>query len=156
MEVEAIRVRADDADDLAQARASAQVAAVEYRDLRPPPPTGDFQRRVEPVSAILIGGAVVAVGKFVVDWWERRKGGLVIDLRPGSQDDLHRDTEVPFGYVVTFIADGKVSVDTKDMPKDAMERLLGEIVSGAFASAKAVAEAAGRAAGAGKVQTGGA
>ena len=40
---------------------------------------------IEPVSAILIGAGVVAGANFVLDWWDRRKGGLVINLRPDAE-----------------------------------------------------------------------
>jgi hypothetical protein len=101
-----------------------------------------FEPQFEPVTAILISGGVLALGKFALDWWDRLRGGLVIDLRPGAEDNLYRDRDVPVGFVVTFLADGKVTIDTKDLPKDAAERLLGQIISGAFGTVKAAAGAA--------------
>ena len=32
---------------------------------------GDLTADFEPITAVLVGGAVVAVGKFIADWWER-------------------------------------------------------------------------------------
>jgi hypothetical protein len=153
IDIGSLRVRPDDPEDLSAAQAAAERADVLYELAEKPEPTGAFEPRVEPVTAILIGGAVMAVGKFIIDWWERRRGGLVVDLRPEAVDNLYRDKDVPFGFVVTFLADGKVTIETKEIPKDAMERLLGEIVSGVFGSAKALASAAKHVAGAGIVTT---
>jgi hypothetical protein len=153
MEIQSLRVRADDPEDLEVAEEAAEGADLTYEVVEPERPSGAFEPQFEPVTALLIGGAVLAVGQFAMDWWERRRGGLVIDLRPGARDNLYRDRDVPRGFVVTFTSDGKVTIETKEMPKDATERLLGEIVSGVFDSAKAIAEAASKAAGTGKVKT---
>src|SRR5687767_10890052 len=96
-----LRLRIDDNADLeaakaAQADAGAPVFEVVGGD------SDDFEPQIEPVSAILIGTAIAAAAKFVIDWWERRKGGLVIDLRLDASDDLYRDPDVPYGYIVVF------------------------------------------------------
>ena len=154
MELENIRVRVDDDDDLSLAKSAAVAAEVEVEvEKKAERPPGDIQPEFfEPFSWILIGGAVLAVGKFVYDWWQGpHKGGLVIDRRPEAKDDLYRDKDVPFGWVIIYLADGKVTIETKDAPKDAWERLLGEIVSGAAGTVKAIAEAAAKTEGVTKV-----
>jgi hypothetical protein len=136
-----LRIRLDDGDDVDIARAAARDADVQL-ELESEEGDGFQPEFVEPVSAILVGAAIVTAAKFVMDWWSRRPGGLVIDLRPGAADDLYRDKDLPWGYVVVFMADGKVTIETKDAPKDAMERLVGDVISGGFSTVKAVSDAA--------------
>jgi hypothetical protein len=112
---------------------------------------------VEPVSAILIAGGVIAATKFVLDWWERRKGGLVIDLRPDVTERISRDGDLPYGYVVVFTADSAgrpaVTVEVKDAPKDVWERLLTALVEGVFSSAEDVVAEVSKIVGADRVST---
>ena len=109
---------------------------------------------IEPVTAMLIAGGVVAVAKFVSDWIERRRGGLVLDLRPGTEHEIRRDPEVPFGFIVVIQSDGAVKIDVKDAPKDAMERLLSQIIDKTFSTAAAIAKAAGKELGDDKITPG--
>jgi hypothetical protein len=98
-------------------------------------PGAGIEGQAEPISAILITAGAVAVIKFALDWWEKRRGGLVIDQRPSAKDQLYRDAELPYGLVVVFAATGgQVQVQTYDMPKDAMHQLLEAVVSGAYKS----------------------
>lgn len=151
-----LRIRLDDDVDVDAARTAAATAGLELEvevPAAPPPDELDLEV-LDPVTAVLIGGAAIAAGKFVLDWWERRKGGLIIDLRPGAEHEISRNPTVPGGYVLTFTVDGEVTIDVKDQPKDAAERLLGEIAGGAFGTVQAVVDAAG-AGGAAVIATGG-
>lgn len=97
---------------------------------------------VDPVTAVLVAAGVLAAAKFVMDWWERRKGGVVIDMRSDRSDNIYRDKDLPAGYVLIFPADGgDVKVEVKDFPKDATERLLSDVISGVLGTAEAVKEA---------------
>ena len=138
-----VRIRIADDDDLA----AAQSVAEQYPDVKVEatsgPPGQGVQGQIEPISAILIGAGVAFIAKFVTDWWDKRRGGLVIDQRASAKDQIYRDNDVPYGYIVIFAADGgSVKVETKDMPKDAIHQLLESVISGAFTSATEIATAA--------------
>ncbi|KQP49565.1 hypothetical protein [Pseudorhodoferax sp. Leaf274] len=106
-------------------------------------PGGGIEGQVEPITAVLVGAGVVAAAKFVLDWWDKRRGGLVIDQRPAARDQLYRDADVPYGVVVVFAAKGgQVKVQTHDMPKDGMQQLLEAVVSGAYKSVADLAKLA--------------
>lgn len=141
-----LRIRMDDDDDLRAAHDTAKAQKVDFREVVPPLKP----EVIEPVSAIIVGALAA---KFIVDWWDRRKGGLVIDLRPKAEDEIYRNPDVPFGYVIIFAPEGgKVTVEVKDAPKDAWERLVSDVIEGAFGSVSAVAEAAGKVVGTDKVK----
>lgn len=100
---------------------------------------GDVTAMIEPVTAILIGVGVLAAAHFIMEWWDRLRGGLIIDQRDGADREVYRDADVPWGWVIVFPKDGdKATIDTKDAPKGSIERLLGEIISGVLGSADAV------------------
>jgi hypothetical protein len=76
-------------------------------------------------AVVVLIGAGLAVAKVVSDLWERWRGGMVIDLTQ-TPPSIRRSHDIQFGYIVTLTRDGnqvKASVDTKDEPKDAIERL---------------------------------
>lgn len=140
-----LRVRVDDVDDMDAARDVAE--GMPDLDLKTASkaPSGAFEAQVEPVTAVLVGAAVATSVKFLLDWWDRRRGGLVIDQRPGSADDVHRDADVPYGYLVIYPPDGgTVNVETRDMPKDAMERLLANVLSGVMPTSSNWSDTSGR------------
>ena len=148
-----IRIRIDDDDDLTAAHETAtSTPGVDIQEAQAP--TGDgFEEQIAPIAAVLIGAGVLAAAKFIVDWWEKRKGGLVIDQRPGAADMISRDKDVPWGYVVLFAAEGgEVKVETKDAPKDAVERWISEVISGTLKSVTDIATAAAKSIGGDKVK----
>jgi hypothetical protein len=111
------------------------------------------EAQVEPVSAILIGAGVVAAAKLVLDWWDKVRGGLVIDQRPGAEDLIYRDKDVPYGWVLVFPPDGgTVKVEVKDASEDAAERWISAVITGAFDTVGQLAEAAKEAVGDNKVE----
>lgn len=147
-----LRVRIEEDADLAAAQDAAAGVGVELTEAQAPPGDG-LEPEIAPIVAVLVGAGALAGAKFILDWWERRRGGLVIDLRADAADQIYRDKDVPWGYVVHFPADGgEVKVETKDAPKDAVERWISEVISGAFKSATDVAKAAAEALGDDKVE----
>ena len=108
---------------------------------------------VEPVTAILIGGGALLLGKFIVDLMEKMKGGVLIDLRPTATPLVTRKKDIPYGWATVIAADGSVEIEVHDAPKDAAERLLSEIIEGALKTAKEVAAAATERLGADKVKS---
>jgi hypothetical protein len=150
-----LRVKMDDEDDLAAAReAAANAPEIIYQEQIESPREDDedaLSPLVEPVSCILIAGGVIAAVSYIRDWLDKRKGGLVVDQRPGAEYPIARTRNLPWGYVLVYPPDGgEVKIDTKDAPKDEWERLLTSIISiaepGAATAGKAV-----KALGAGKV-----
>lgn len=73
------------------------------------------QRGLEPVTvvALVLIGAASAVD-VVLRMLEQRKGGQVVDLRPGTPKAYYRTTDVVYGLVIIVTADGKVTVDVKE------------------------------------------
>jgi len=103
---------------------------------------GRFHTQFEPITTLAVLGTVTIAAKFVLDWWEKRKGGLVLDQRP-EKIEIHRDKALPWGYVVIYAKDGNsVQVDTKDMPKDSLQQFLDSIIGGLVKSASDIAEVA--------------
>jgi hypothetical protein len=152
MEELEIRVGVEDNDDLSAAEDAAAAIGVEITFVQAPPGP-DIEPQIAPIVAVAIGAGALAGAKFIVDWWERRKGGLIIDLRPTALDTFRRDRNVPWGYVITFpVQGGEVKVETKDAPKDAVERWISEVIAGAFKSAADVANAAAKVFGKGHVE----
>lgn len=69
------------------------------------------ERGMEPVTIvtlILMGSATAVSG--VRHVLERRRGGQVIDLRPGALKAFYRTTDLEYGIVVIFASDGTATV----------------------------------------------
>jgi hypothetical protein len=139
------RIELLDEEELNDAIQSASSVGVDLR-VEPKPEV------IEPISWILIGGAAIAAGKFLFDLFDKLKGGVLIDLRPNASKLVCRDKDIPFGWATVIAADGSVKIEIHDAPKDAAERLLSEIVDGAFSTAKQVASAAADALGPDRVK----
>jgi hypothetical protein len=107
---------------------------------------------IDPFTAVLVGGGVLLVAKFVVDLMDRLRGGIVIDLRPNAKELVRRDRDVPYGWALVRAADGTVSVNVHDAPRDASERLIGQIIDGVLKSAAEVAKEATKSFGQEKVK----
>lgn len=132
-----IRVRIDDADDLAAATQLADAGGIELQQAPASSPDGEMGAMIAPIAAVLIGAGVLAAARFITDWWharkENEKGGLVIDQRPDAKDDIYRDKDLPFGFVLIYPADGgEVKVDVKEAQKDSIDRWISEVISGAY------------------------
>lgn len=83
------------------------------------------RRGIEPVTTVtlLLMGAAAAVGA-VLHILEQRKGGQVIDLRPGAPKAFYRTADVVYGTVVIVTQDGKVTVEVKEP-----EGMFGKVIS---------------------------
>lgn len=73
------------------------------------------RRGIEPVTTVtlVLMGAATAVGA-LQHTLEQRKGGQVIDLRPGAPRAIYRTPDVVYGTVVVLAADGTVTVEVKE------------------------------------------
>ncbi|HOC13957.1 MAG TPA: hypothetical protein PLL50_09485 [Propionicimonas sp.] len=150
MAVDRISIKIEDNDDLTAAYAAASATGVPVQAVTPPP-SGDLEAQIEPVTAVLIGAGVVAAVKLILDWWERRKGGLVIDLRKDATDMFYRDKDLTYGFVATIPEKGgKVTVDVKDLP-DAATTWINLVITSAFKTVQDAAKAAKAAVGDSKV-----
>jgi hypothetical protein len=132
-------------EELQQAEEAARTARVDLQ-------TEPSPEIIPVVAVVLVAGGALLVGKFVVDLIDRLRGGVVIDLRPDAKDFIRRNREVPYGWAVVRAADGSVSINVHDAPKDASERLLGMIIDGVIKSAADVAKEAAKALGGDKVR----
>jgi hypothetical protein len=130
-----IRILFDNEQDLANAQQVALQSRVDFQ-VQPKP------QIVDPFTAVLIGGAALLIGKFVVDLMDKIKGGVLIDLRPDAKALLTRTKEIPYGWVTVIAPDSTVKIEVRDAPKDASERLLSQIIGGALKTAKEVVTAA--------------
>ncbi len=136
-----VRLVVEDEDDLQNAQdlvdAHPDVAASEeIAD-----PSGGVQTSVVPVVAVLVAAGVALVAQLVMEFIERARGGSVVDVRV-TPVAVSRTTALPVGFVLVVTKDGAVQIETKDLPKGAIERLLGEVISGVLGTAEAVTEAA--------------
>jgi RNA binding exosome subunit len=60
---------------------------------------------------------------------EQRKGGQVIDLRPGAPKAFYRTPDVVYGTVVIVTVDGKVTVEVVTVEVREPEGMFGKVVS---------------------------
>lgn len=140
----ALRLRTLETDDLDAAYRLADDRPEVDLQARSDEPGGGIEGQVAPITAVLIAAGVTAMAKFVLDWWDKRRGGLVIDQRADAQDQIYRDTDLPYGVVVVFAAEGgQVKVHTHDMPRDGMQQLLEAVVGGAHKTVAELAQLAG-------------
>ncbi|MDQ1059746.1 DNA-directed RNA polymerase subunit L [Arthrobacter globiformis] len=145
-----MRIKVEDDEDLDAARKAAEATGVSLTEVTAEP-TDEFEEQVAPIIAVLIGAGVVAGVKMVLQWWDRRKGGLVIDLRPDVPDIFYRDKDVPYGWVATIpTKGGKVTVDVKDDP-DAAETWINKVIEAVFKTVDQVTKAAESVLGASKI-----
>jgi hypothetical protein len=96
--------------DRAELAAVQEQAARDGVEVSPLPVSG-----VEPVTTvalILIGTAlaVSAIEHFI----DARKGGQVIDLRPGAPATFYRSPGIIYGLVIVLAVDGTVTVEVKE------------------------------------------
>jgi hypothetical protein len=75
-------------------------------------------RGIEPiltVTLVLLGAttAVATVAQLV----DERKGGQVVDLRPGAPSPVYRTPKVVYGLVIVISEEGKITVEVKEPKK---------------------------------------
>jgi hypothetical protein len=128
---------------LPEARALAAVHGVEVVEVR--------RRGVEPLATtviILMGtaGAVGAVRRLM----DERRGGQVIDLRPGAARELYRTPDVQYGLVVILAPDGTATVEVREPDGmfgkviAALPQLISGDVSGVDLISERIADSFGR------------
>jgi hypothetical protein len=73
------------------------------------------RRGIEPVVTVtlVLTGAAIAVAS-VMAILDQRKGGQVVDLRPGAPKAFYRTPDVVYGTVVIVTADGRVTVEVHE------------------------------------------
>jgi hypothetical protein len=98
-------------------------------------------QRLTPALVVLAMAGAATLALFLVDLWEKLRGGLVIDIRGGSPE-VFRDSDVPAGYIVILAKDGSVKIETKDTPKSSIQQLIESVIGGVFSSADQIAHAA--------------
>ncbi len=138
MEEKRLRIRIGDEHDLAAAKMAAGVSPTVRTEGLP----GPGEKTIAPVAAVLVAAGVAALATFVMEFWERLRGGLVIDLREGIPDQMYRDGDVPVGLIIIRAEDGSVEVQAKDTPKSAIHQLIESVIGGVFTSASDIAKAA--------------
>ena len=102
------------------------------------------RRGIEPVATVtlVLVGTAAAVGA-VLHILEQRKGGQVIDLRPGAPKAFYRTPDVVYGTVVIVDANSKVTVEVKE-PDGMFGKVISTmpgLLSGGGGSAEQVAQA---------------
>jgi hypothetical protein len=102
------------------------------------------RRGIEPLTTVtlLLIGAGAAVGS-VLQILEQRKGGQVVDLRPGAPKAFYRTPDVVFGTVVIVAVDGRVTVEVRE-PAGMFGRVIAvlpELVSGGGGDAEQIGRA---------------
>lgn len=98
---------------------------------------------IEPVTTVTLAlvGAATAVSA-VLHVLEQRKGGQVIDLRPGAPKAFYRTPDVVYGTVIIVTVDGKVTVEIKE-PDGMFGKVIStlpELFSGGGGSAEQAAQ----------------
>ena len=138
-----IRIRIEEKADLEATQSCANEHQSIQIEATASSPNGDIESQMEPVTGVLIAAGTVTVAKFIMDWWEKRRGGLIIDMRPDAKDQVYRHQDIPYGFFLVFSADGgQVKIETRDMPKDATQQLLESVISGAYKTVLDLAKAA--------------
>lgn len=133
--------------DSAQELDSLTVAAIREAALRHPGVVhaGDIPKpggqRLTPALVVLAMAGALTLTQFLMDLWEKLRGGIVIDVS-GSSPEVYRDPDVPVGYIVVIAKDGSVKIETKDAPKNATQQLIESVISGVLNSAEQIAQVA--------------
>ena len=123
--------------------------------LQRPPPEDFGEQAFDPVTAMVVVGGVTALAHLVVSLIDRWRGGTVVDLT-GDRPDVHRENDLPLGWMLVLAKDGEVKLETKDIPRDGLERIVEKVlqlgkdvgtaaVEAAVKAAKADAEGTGAA-----------
>lgn len=73
------------------------------------------QRGIEPVSTVILTLVGLATAVSTVErLLEQRRGGQLIDLRPGTEMPFRRTRDLMYGIVVVIAADGKVTLEVRE------------------------------------------
>jgi hypothetical protein len=107
--------------DLEEARAAAREHGVELDRAQ--------LKTIEPISGIMLVlvGSALAVAA-VLRVIEQRKGGQIIDMRPGASKLAYRSRDVLYGLVIIIVLDGTVSVEVKE-PTSLFAEIVAALIS---------------------------
>jgi hypothetical protein len=83
---------------------------------------------IDPLTAAVLIGAALAVGRFIMRVINERRGGVRVELTV-SPAKISRNREIPFGFVYIFSKDGKVDIKVNDEPKDSVERIIAAVLA---------------------------
>jgi hypothetical protein len=79
------------------------------------------------LEGIVLIGAAIAAGKFVIRLWREYRGGTVIDLTK-KPPDVRRDSDLDWGFFMIIAEDGKITVEGKGEPEDSLERMVTSVL----------------------------
>jgi hypothetical protein len=79
------------------------------------------------LAAAVLVGTVGGLVHVVIEFWKKVRGGTVIDLT-GEKPDIRSDADVPRGWLIIIAKDGKVELKKEDLPPDALERLVTDLL----------------------------
>ena len=124
-----------DSEDLAVAQDLGKTSKVDLT-------TDPKKQLIDGLSAVLIAGGVLALGKFIFDLIDHIRGGVVITVGADGKVLVRRDKALPFGWAVVETPSGTVSIEVHDAPKDSSERLLAGIIEGTLKTPDEIVELA--------------
>jgi hypothetical protein len=96
-------------------------------------------RAPDPSLIVYLVGTAALVALAVERFHERRKGGQLVDLRPGASQLVRRDQGILYGYVVILTGDGQVRVEVKE-PENQLSRVVTDVLSAVAESQAASVE----------------
>lgn len=82
---------------------------------------------IDPLTAMVVVGGVTALAHLIVSLIDRWRGGTVVDLT-GDKPDVRRDNALPLGWMLILAKDGEVKLETKDLPRDGLERIVEKVL----------------------------
>lgn len=137
-DVETEQIIVVDRSDLSEVRGIAAAYNVELIDI---PASG--LEPITTVAIILVGSALaVATVAYLID---KRKGGQVVDLRPGAPRSFYRSRDVMYGLVIIVALNGTATIEVKE-PKGmfgiVLDALRGMTADLTEATIEAIAEVA--------------
>lgn len=86
-----------------------------------------YENLVDPVSAAIIVGAVLAGAQLVIRLWREWRGGTILDVSK-KPVEVKRTRALDYGFFVIIASDGSVKIEAKDEPKTALERLVSDVL----------------------------
>ena len=120
--------------------------------LQRPSPDDFGEQAFDPVTAMIVVGGVTALAHLVVSLIDRWQRGTIVDLT-GDTPDVPRDNDLPLGWMLILAKDGEVKIETKEIPRDGLERIVEKVLQFGKDVGTAAIEAAVKAA---KTDAGGA
>ena len=89
-----------------------------------------YENAIDPISAVIMIGGALALGKFAMRVWNEYRGGVVLDLSL-QPVEIRRSRDVPYGTFLTIARDGSnVGIELADEPTDSIERIVTAVLGG--------------------------